>query len=146
MIAKTVYVSDDGKTFTDKKQCQDYELNVLKKNEISMLWHNNVTMYNYRGEKISTRYDPATEPQNFIKFIKDSLNNTVTFLRINPKCTNADWRILYNFFITQTQIGIPTFIEGHKLWRYDLEDELWHSYKGDIEQLKEQWGSFCTID
>ena len=86
MIAKTVYVRDDGKTFTDKKQCQDYELNVLKKNKVAMLWHNNVTMYNYRGEKISTRYDPETEPQNFIKFIKDSLNNTVTFLRINKYC------------------------------------------------------------
>ncbi len=146
MIEKTVYVSDDGKTFTNQKQCQDYELNVLKKNVIAPLWHNNVTMYNYKGEKISTRYDPETEPQKFVKFIKEKIDSTVMFLRINPKCTAADWRILYTFFSTQTQTSIPTFFEGHELWRYDSDGELWHSYKEDIERLKENWGSFCTID
>lgn len=145
MIAKTVYVSDDGKTFTDQKQCQDYEQNVLKKNDIALLWHNNVTMYNYQGETISTHYDPETEPQNFIKFIKDSLNNKVTFLRINPKCNFFDWMVLYNYFTPRVSTRIPPYL-GDGLWRYDLNNEQWSNYKDELTQFKDNWRSFCTID
>lgn len=145
MIAKTIYVSDDGKMFTDKKRCQDYELNALKNNEIAMLWHHNVTMYTGKGEKISTIYDPETKPQDFIKFVKNSIDNEVIFLRINPKCPFVDWTILYNYFTPKLSDGIPPYVSDG-LWRYDPDDMQWVNYKEEVTQLKENWGSFCTID
>lgn len=145
MIEKTVYVSDDGKTFDDRKKCLNYEKQNDTYKKIAILWHNNVIMYDYKGTKIIETYNPETAPQKFITFIKDCIDSDVIFLHINHNLTSTEWNTIYNYFTYKTERGVPYDCD-EQLYRYDPDDESWYGYQSEIKQLKDNWGSFCTID
>lgn len=122
------FIAFNGMEFNTKEECLKYERNFTDRRTFI---NNNITFLDNHRQNMG-HADVTLDEEDYTSEL-ESLYDRCNFININA--TAPEDIALY--FYSEIGANIPT---TPGLYRYDIDDEKWHSAKDDISDLCELWG------